>query len=281
MAETIKFDKFGGNRKPQCLACDEMLADALDGTLSEADQAWFDAHVSTCAECSQHLADAQRGAAWLEMLKSPRPEPSAQLMERILAETSGQFSDQPSGSFAFPAAFPELQPAAALPPVRRARILPFRMPLPRFTAPWLEPRLAMTAAMAFFSVALTLNLTGVKLDQLHASDLKPTNLKRTYYEANAQVSRYYENLRVVHVMESRVEDLRQANDDYQPEAQQPQETPAPAEKPAPEQEKPQPGPGTSRRETPLGDPRAFTAEGKLRRAHTQAVQTNILEGGLA
>ena len=278
MAETIQFDRFSGNRKPQCIACDEMLADALDGTLSDADQAWFDAHVSTCAGCSQHMAEAQRGAAWLEMLKSPRPEPSAQLMERILAQTSGsaadQFAEQPSAAFTLPS----LQPATVL-PVRPARILPFRIPLPRLNATWLEPRLAMTAAMAFFSVALTLNLTGVKLDQLHASDLKPTNLKRTYFEANAEVSRYYENLRVVRVMESRVDDLRQANDDEEAEPQQQK----PAAQPAPKQEKPQPGPGSSRRETPLADPRGSAADRKLRRteAAISHVRPNTLEGGLA
>ena len=31
----------------------------------------------------------------------------------------------------------------------------------------------MTAAMAFFSIALTLNLTGIKLTEIRASDLTP------------------------------------------------------------------------------------------------------------
>ena len=146
MAEHYKFEMHNW-RSPQCMACEEMLADALDETLGEPDRVWFDRHMSTCTECSQRLADAQRGAAWLEMLKSPRPEPSAALMERILAQTSEA-------------------PAALLPSIPQpapARILPFRIPLPRFNT-WLEPRLAMTAAMAFFSVALTLNLSGVKLN---------------------------------------------------------------------------------------------------------------------
>src|ERR1700710_2053072 len=73
-----------------------MLADALDGTLSAADQATFDLHMVGCDTCAAMLADAQRGAAWMEMLRSPRPEPPAALLERILAQTSAQISDSVS-----------------------------------------------------------------------------------------------------------------------------------------------------------------------------------------
>jgi hypothetical protein len=109
----------------------------------------------------------------------------------------------------------------------------------------------MTAAMAFFSIALTLNLMGVRLDQLHAANLKPSNLKRSYYEANASAVRYYDNLRVVRVVEARVDDLRQEREDSAPA--QKQAAPAPASGPdkpkdQPKQEKPQ---GSSRRESPL------------------------------
>ena len=97
VAEMIKFDDFSGGgkgkRTAHCIACEEMLADALDQTLAEPDQAWFDRHIAGCVDCSGMVADAQRGAAWLELLKTPRPEPSAHLMDRILAQTSGQSTD--------------------------------------------------------------------------------------------------------------------------------------------------------------------------------------------
>jgi len=76
----------------------------------------------------------------------------------------------------------------------------------------LQPRLAMTAAMAFFSIALTLNLTGVRLQDLRASDLRPSSLKRAFYSANTRVVQYYEGLRVVYELESRVRDLQSATD---------------------------------------------------------------------
>ncbi len=84
------------------------------------------------------------------------------------------------------------------------------------TLTMVQPRLAMTAAMAFFSIALTLNLTGVRLSALKASDLRPAAIQRSFYQANAHVVRYYENLRVVYELESRVRDLQRANDDGGP-----------------------------------------------------------------
>jgi hypothetical protein len=219
-----------------CAECEAMLTDVLDGVLTARQQAAFDRHIATCAECSQMLADAQRGAALLEMLKAPRPEPPAALFDRILAQTSGLAAvapapvrSQDSGILAIPGidgAAVEIHsvvptPAAAGVPAfapATARILPFpgrvaaRFSLRAITHTMMQPRLAMTAAMAFFSIALTLNLTGVHLNELRASDLAPSNIKRTFYHANASVVRYYDNLRVVYELESRVQDLKRSSD---------------------------------------------------------------------
>ena len=275
MAKQFQFDEFEGRGKtkaPHCVVCEEMLADALDESLSEADRAWFDQHVSICGDCSEMLADAQRGAAWLEMLKIPRPEPSARLVERILAETSG---GMPAGETR---PQPQMVPAAAplaMPAPLPGNLLQFRAPARR-PAPWasgvrsrwmFEPRLAMTAAMAFFSIALTLNLTGVQLNRLHVSALKPSNLRRTYYTANAEAARYYDSLRVVRVMESRVEDLREAATDRAQthNDEQPKATPeAPAKKPE-EKKKPLVEPGVSRQAAPKSRPDSLRTQEEMYR----------------
>jgi hypothetical protein len=218
-----------------------MLADALDGTLSAADQAAFDLHMIGCEACSGMLADAQRGAAWMEMLKSPRPEPSSALLERILAQTIGQTSGQTAAEAKahivlgptdrlrqpetllgrptlLPSAGPVTYPAAFGP----AKVLPFRarvasaFNLRSIRHTLLQPRLAMTAAMAFFSIALTLNLTGVRISDFRISDLKPSNIMRSAYQAKARVVRYSDNLRVVYELESRVRDLQRASDNDNP-----------------------------------------------------------------
>jgi hypothetical protein len=230
-----------------------MLADALDHTLSVEEQALFDAHMAICEPCAGMLADARRGAAWLELLRDPRPEPSAELLTKILAQTSG----------AEPAALaPAVQPAPAFAGPRGV-VLPFasRPMAARWTGfrenllarTLLQPRLAMTAAMAFFSIALTLNLTGVRLGEVHASDLKPASLKRGFYAANARVVQYYEGLRVVYELESRVHDLQS---DPGPAEQTPAAAPAaPQQQPGnsqrPQPQRPSPGPGSSYREAPV------------------------------
>lgn len=214
-------DKTAGNRpgdSGHCAECEAMLADALDGTLSPADQALFDSHLSECGPCGQLLADARRGAAFLEMLRHPAPEPPAALLERILNETSG------SAAHAIPDAgfqpVPQSFGVAALAPgyVTAGNVLPFRvraaaaMRRSAFGQILLQPRLAMTAAMAFFSVTLTMNLMGIHPLELRASDLTPSSLKRDITNANAGVVRYYEGLRVVYELESRVHDMESAQD---------------------------------------------------------------------
>lgn len=300
--KTIQFDDHNSKLRPICTACEDMLADALDETLSNADQKWFDAHLAGCIVCNQMVADAQRGAAWLELLKSPRPEPSAALMERILAQTSGRAGLDamdtasvagvpviPGQPALMPAPFPSTMIPAGSQPSGKSNLLVFQPKKPRF-ASWshvmFEPRLAMTAAMAFFSVALTLNLTGVRLDQIHAKDLNPTHLKQTYYAANAEAVRYYDNLRVVRVVESKVDDLREANQDSgwrrAPESQ-PEAQPAPKDdqKPA-EQKKPAAGPGASLQNIPMGQPERQLTDDKMQRSATPVAnhKSKTQEGGL-
>jgi hypothetical protein len=87
----------------------------------------------------------------------------------------------------------------------------------------------MTAAMAFFSVALTLNLAGIRLTQLRTADFQPSrlraNLTRQYYSTNEQVTKYYENLRLVYEMEARVRELKRSTEAEPVSAPQPTQRP--------------------------------------------------------
>ena len=287
MADFNQFGSAGpgkGSNPHHCAQCEAMLSDALDGTLSAADQATFDLHLVGCSNCATMFADAQRGAAWMEMLKSPRPEPPMALLERILAETSGKAAslDRPpivlgsTDRLRTPNTIlggPSLAPSLAQPSFASTNVLPFRARLSHsfrsLGHTMLQPRLAMTAAMAFFSIALTLNLTGVRLGDLRASDFKPSNIMRSAYEAKAKVVRYSDNLRVVYELESRVRDLQRSSDDdgTNGSTNNPALQNDPAAKPAgsqqpndqnpgpqkPDQKQTKPNPGSSRRETPGGN----------------------------
>jgi hypothetical protein len=215
MSEQEQTKPLGGQGRT--LRCDEwenLLADALDGTLSAADQAAFTRHQYECALCAQMFKETDQGKAWMQYL-TVEPEVPADLLGKILARTSET-------------AETGVQPGVAV-PGRALPARPWRRVLLPAVRQIMEPRLMMTAAMAFFSIALTLNLTGIKITQLRMEDLQPSrlraNLTRTFYSTNEQVTKYYENLRVVYEMESRVRELRRAT--AAEPAPAPRETPKP------------------------------------------------------
>jgi hypothetical protein len=208
-----------GPRNLSCEAWEAMLTDALDGTLEARDAEAFHAHSKGCAAgCGELLEEAKRGTEWLRFLRET-PEAPEGLLEKILVGTSG-----------IPAT-PQLAASGAV-------ALPHQ--------PWLgvsvgllqrhvmESRILMTVAMAFFSIALTLNLTGVRLNQLKLSDLSPSALAASvshqYFTTYGHLARYYMNARVFYELESRVNEMRGSNNNApaaQPASQQPQQQPQP------------------------------------------------------
>jgi hypothetical protein len=201
MSDRTPFEK-----NPRTLRCEEweaQLADALDGALTEEDRASFEFHATECPMCAMMLGEAEKGQQWLQFLH-PEPQIPAGLLQKILTQTTG----------------------AALPAIAAsANVAAIPLPLVAARAEWkhfkgmrrfVEPRMMMTAAMAFFSIALTLNMAGIRFTSLKAQDLRPStlrsNLQRQFYTAKAPVVRYYENLRVVYEVESRMRELRRTSE---------------------------------------------------------------------
>jgi len=187
---------------PACGQWETLLAEALDGLLKPEDEATFAAHMAGCSACAALFEEARRGREWLEFL-SPEPEVPAGLLDKILARTGpGQIAGQEliSGGVA----------TLPMPPAWQ------RPGFGGFIRRFAEPRLLMTAAMAFFSIALTLNLTGVRVSSLRLSDLRPTAV-RSYMErrltmASTPIVRYYDHLRFVYEVESRMRELRRSTE---------------------------------------------------------------------
>lgn len=198
-----------------CTQAEGMLLDAADGLLLPDEQTHFELHLAGCSTCSKLYANVRQGGAWLEVLKESPPVPPTNMVHRILLKTSGDMAT--SAEFVSQAA----HAASLFGDSSQGKVLPFRVPThllqPRTRTQQvvyavMQPRFAMTAAMAFFSVALTLNLAGVRLSALQASDLRPTNLKKKYWAANSRVVQYYDNLRVVYELESRVREMQRETD---------------------------------------------------------------------
>jgi len=186
---------------PACGAWETLLADALDGQLRSEDEAQFAAHKAMCPACTGLYEEARKGREWLEFL-SPEPDVPEGLLERILAQTGpGHAARQPMPAMAGAGVVPGFVAPVWQQPGFMARV--------RYAV---QPRLLMTAAMAFFSIALTLNLTGVRLTTLRMADLRPVAMK-SYMErqlnmASVPIVRYYDHLRFVYEVESRVRQLR-------------------------------------------------------------------------
>jgi len=191
---------------PACGQWETLLADALDGLLQPEDEATFTAHMAGCKACAALFDEARRGREWLEFL-SPEPEVPAGLLDKILAQTGpGQvagFGLTPDGTDVLPvspvggvASIPAWQQPGFIGQVRR----------------FAEPRLLMTAAMAFFSIALTLNLTGVRLNELRLANFRPAAVRsfmeRRIMTASVPIVRYYDHLRYMYEVETRMRELR-------------------------------------------------------------------------
>jgi hypothetical protein len=194
MAEQSKFGQKPEN--PGGLRCEEwelLLADALDGHLAPGQAEAFAAHSAECPSCADLLAHARQGREWLGYLHT-EPDVPADLVSRILDKTVG------AGAVPVPVLAGAGQGTGAV-----AAAVPWRRNFH-------EMRLLMTVAMAFFSIALTLNLAGIKLSNMHMADLRPSNigsaLSRQFYGAQGTVVKFYNNLRFVYQLESRMRELR-------------------------------------------------------------------------
>ncbi len=246
---TAPAGKSGGVPSGQidCAAVERLWTEAAEGALTDAVAEQLRAHTAECASCREKIGLARSGREWLLVLKQEPLVPPSDLVAKILAKTTGapeaathlpvpvtpsvpaavrvrhetphrlfgrSSAQSQSASIAaertgdHEGRVSDEGPSVASPPVwQHTSVVLLRRTV-------LEPRLALVAAMAFFSISLTLNLMGVRLTNLHAADLEPQSMRRAvtrqYAEANARVVRYYENLRIVYEVESRVHQLRQA-----------------------------------------------------------------------
>ncbi len=217
---------------PECGAWETLLADALDGLLKPEDETKFAAHKAVCPACAALYDEARKGREWLRFL-SPEPEVPAGLLEKILAKTGpGHAAGADWSGLPMPAAAAAGVVPSFVPPVWQQ---------PGFLAQArhaMQPRLLMTAAMAFFSIALTLNITGARLPNvrvtaLRLSDLRPKAM-RAYMErqltmASVPIVRYYDHLRFVYEVESRVRELRGQAEGEGDDRQRKEEQPRPGE----------------------------------------------------
>lgn len=228
-----------------CAAVEMLWAEAAEGTLGSSLAEQVQVHTAICASCREKISQVRSGREWLLVLKQEPLQPPADMVAKILAKTTGAQEAAPlpkPGTLEVSATVRMSHSDSDVPLGHSGDNFDVRaagensgndyehghnkVPYVSSPAVWqhtsvvwlrktvLDPRLALVAAMAFFSISLTLNLVGVRVTRLRAADLEPQAMRRAvtrqYAEANASVVRYYENLRIVYEVESQVRQLRQA-----------------------------------------------------------------------
>ncbi|HEY7304849.1 MAG TPA: zf-HC2 domain-containing protein [Bryobacteraceae bacterium] len=171
-----------------CAEFESVLADYIDGTLGSAASAALEQHASSCAACSEFMADVKGAVAFLKRADEVAVPP--ELITRIAYQAPVGRSPQP-----------------------------FDKPgwLSRMTTKWLhpilQPRLAMGMAMTVLSFAMLERCTGIRVQHIQAADLNPVRVWAGIEDKALRVKdravKYYENIRFVYEIETRLRDFEQ------------------------------------------------------------------------
>ena len=180
-----------------CAEFESILADYIDGTLGSAQSAALEQHASSCAVCSEFMADVKGATAFLKRTDEVAPPPA--LVTRI----------------------------AYLAPIGRSR-QPFEKQswLSRMAGKWLQPvlqpRPMMGMAMTVLSFAMLERCTGIRVQHIQPADLNPVRVWAGVEDRALRVKdravKYYENLRFVYEIETRLRDLQQQQEASQDQA---------------------------------------------------------------
>lgn len=186
-------DGFG---EDDCFSCESSLADLLDGALDREAETRVRAHIESCPGCGTLLRDAEQGLRSMRLLHDATPPMPDDLLGKILRRTTRGVPTL---------AEVDAEPYAAA----VSNVLAFGT---RAAPGQREARILMTAAMAFFSIALTLSLAGIRLSDIHQAVRSPGSVgvsaSRQFFDTKKQVVSFYDNLRVVREVEATVEELR-------------------------------------------------------------------------
>jgi hypothetical protein len=176
-----------------CADLEILICDYLDGTLGPDQKADVERHMARCAACAELAKDAGAAVAFLERV--PAIEPPPELLTRILFER------------------PHKKPAA----------LGFlRNWLGNLAQPLLQPRFVMGAALTILSFSMLGKFAGLPDRQLRPADLDPVKIwaaldDRAHRTWERSV-KFYESIRFVYEIQSRLREWRAQQDEQEREA---------------------------------------------------------------
>ncbi|HME09085.1 MAG TPA: hypothetical protein VKG25_18650 [Bryobacteraceae bacterium] len=166
-----------------CAEFEILLCDHLDGILRGDEKAAFELHRSTCVSCAEYANEVAGAVTFVE--KAAVVEPPPELLTRILHEAPQGASGE-KGSWAH-------------------RVFG------RFFESVLQPRYAMGMAMTILSFSMVARFAGIEPRQLTPADLNPAKVWSTMddraHRTWDRAVKYYENLRLVMEVQSRLKDF--------------------------------------------------------------------------
>ena len=179
-----------------CSEFEALLADALDNAIPAGTKSAFDEHGRSCEVCGPMFAEIWEGMVMVQGLAEL--EPPKNLVHNILAATSRK-----------EATAEQIAEEAKLGWMERLR----RSLRPQVGG-LMHSRFAMSFAMAFFSLSITLTLAGVKITDVKNMVENPSMLRKNvvlgYTHVEAKVTSYYENLRFVYQVQAKVRELKKS-----------------------------------------------------------------------
>ena len=179
-----------------CSEFEALLADALDNAIPAGTKSAFDEHGRSCEVCGPMFAEIWEGMVMVQGLAEL--EPPKNLVHNILAATSRK-----------EATAEQIAEEAKLGWMDRLR----RSLRPQVGG-LMHSRFAMSFAMAFFSLSITLTLAGVKITDVKNMVENPSMLRKNvvlgYTHVEAKVTSYYENLRFVYQVQAKVRELKKS-----------------------------------------------------------------------
>jgi anti-sigma factor RsiW len=179
-----------------CADIEILLADYQDGTLAADEKSAIESHLSTCKACEELARDVAGAVAFMGRASEIAAPP--ELVTRILFE----ISSGPSHTVVKPSWF--------------RRIFGNRIG-GKFMEPILQPRYAMGMAFTLLSFAMLGRFAGIEVKGLTLADLDPVKIWTSAEDRATRTwqrgVKYYESLRLVYEIESRVKEWRDEGGD--------------------------------------------------------------------
>lgn len=177
-----------------CEVFEVLLCDYLDGTLAPAAREELTQHMAICLACAELAQDAGGAMAFIE--RSAEVEPPAELITRIVVQTRAEVPRPSWWSRFF---------APILEPIR-------------------QPKFAMSMALTILSFSMVGKLAGIPVQNIKPSDMDPvkvwTALDVRAHHAWERVLKYYEGLRFVYEVQTRLKDWTEPEEEERRNATQ-------------------------------------------------------------